>query len=549
MKHLHIVCRYRSKSMERMVAPLLADNSLPKFYRVTVSEEPDPQADINYHVPWHSLVNLEMGTSKHVMLYTHVNPTDKTALADACQRADKIICMSFTGRSELVSMGIDPAKLWVVYPGSNDFHFRRRIIGVVGFEQPNGRKRSHILLDLAWLMSDKDKQVMQIVLIGADWQPLADKLNNTGLATIVKEMIDDDQLNAIYGEMDCLLVTGYAEGGPLPFLEAWSSGVKVFSPAVGFAGDFLDAASTYISVEDLISKLHGWIHEPLTNAYLAHSLDWTQYAAETALIIGSLFGDSAEITDGCDRYAQLLPIIAACHAKTIVEIGTWNGGRAVQMIQAAAAQWPIETIRYIGFDLFEQQTGADYRVEGSKQGWPIDIVSKRLAATRAKIDLRSGYTSQTLSSQDGTLKADFYFIDGGHSQATIEHDWNNVSNLMGQSSVVVFDDFYYGEHPDGLGCNQVINRLDDRWDVEYMPVVTATNGLKIGMVKVKYADLRLYGRDPFAGSAACYDIESRDCLPGVRIDDAPQTASDSGQLGWIAPTLIPHAQPSRAGHD
>ena len=535
--------------MERMVAPLLAENSLPKFYRVTVSEEPDPHADINYHVPWHSLVTLETGTSKHVMLYTHVNPTDKTALVDACQRADRIICMSFTGRAELVRAGVDAGKIWVIYPGSNDFHFRRRIIGVVGFEQPNGRKRSHILLDLAWLMPDKDKQVTQIVLIGSGWKPLAEQLNNAGLATISKEMLEDEQLDAIYGEMDCLLVTGYAEGGPLPFLEAWSSGVKVFSPAIGLAGDFLDAQSTYTTVEDLIGKLHDWLSKPLSNAYLAHALDWTQYAAETALVMGSLLGDSAEITDGCDRYAQLLPIIEDSHARTIVEIGTWNGGRAVQMIQAAAAHWPIESVKYIGFDLFEQQTGADYRAEGSKQGWPIEVVSRRLAATHARIDLRAGYTSETLSAQDDTLKSDFYYIDGGHSQATIAHDWACVSNLMGKASVVVFDDFYYGDHPKELGCNQVVNHLDDRWDVEYLPVVTETNGLKIGMVKVKYANIRVHRQNPYTGTRSQHAGEPGDSLPAVRDEDAPQTAGNTGQLGRAAASRIAHAQPSRAGHD
>lgn len=76
MVSLHIVCRYKSISMLRMTQPLMQSEAMAKLFTVTCSEEPDPAADINYHVPWHTLVGLEKGKSKHVMLYTHCNPPD-----------------------------------------------------------------------------------------------------------------------------------------------------------------------------------------------------------------------------------------------------------------------------------------------------------------------------------------------------------------------------------------------------------------------------------------------------------------------------------------
>lgn len=490
MKHLHIICRYRSKSMVRMTVPLVAEDSLPKLYKVTIGEQPDPDADINYHVPWHSLVNLDRGTSKHVMLYTHVNPTDKGALMDACARADKIVCMSFTGRAELIDIGADPAKLWVIYPGSGDFHFRRRNIGVIGFEQPNGRKRTHILLDLAWSMPEREKQIIQFVLIGSGWQSLAEQLNNAGIAAIYKEMIDDTELNELYGQLDALLVTAYAEGGPLPFLEAWASGVKVFAPRVGFAGDFLEADSRYKSPEDLVRILHNWLRYPLENALLANALDWTQYAVETALVLGMASGESVEIQNGCDRYSQLLPIIVSSQARNLVEIGTWSGARAIQMIQAAAGQHPIEQVSYIGFDLFDLQTGNDYRTEGSKAGWPMNTVWRRLKATGANVDLRTGYTRETLNAKDDSLRrTDLFFIDGGHSTETIMHDWSVVSVLMKEKAIAIFDDYYYGDHPAGLGCNEIIDNLAKCWKVEKLPIRTKTDTLDIGMVQVTHAEL------------------------------------------------------------
>src|SRR5512145_730850 len=135
---IHIVCPYQSAAMIRMTKPL--EEWLPNAYEVTKSETVDPEADLNYHVPWHTLVGAESG--RHAMLYTHCNPPDAGGLIDACNRAELIVCMSWKGRAELIELGIHPAKLRVIYCAGDEFKMRRKIIGVVGYDQPNGRKRS-----------------------------------------------------------------------------------------------------------------------------------------------------------------------------------------------------------------------------------------------------------------------------------------------------------------------------------------------------------------------------------------------------------------------
>lgn len=508
MYHLHIICRYRSASMKRMTEPLYAEDSLPKLYTVTVSDQVDPEADINYHVPWHSMVNLEPGTSKHIIAYTHCNPSDRGALADACKRADRIVCMTFTGRRELIELGVDPQKLYVIYSGSNNFGFRRRNIGIIGFEQPNGRKRMHLLLDLAWQMSDQDRAAIYWVLVGQGMEELTTMLQNTGMEAIYKDNANDEDLNIIYGRLDALLVTAYAEGGPLPFMEAWKSGIPVFSPPVGFAGDFLDKVHTYTTTESLIKKLHNWMQPGIQNSMLAAALDWSQYAVEHALLIGRLTGTSVEISPGGDRYAQLLDIIDEIKPQSILEIGVWSGARAVQMIQEAAKFRPIESIDYVGFDLFEQQTGEYNRLEGSKDAWPKSVVERRLKATGAKFELVQGNTRDTLAGF-GWRHYDFMFIDGGHSEETIKSDWNNVCTLQ---AVFVFDDYYFGPHPAGMGCNAIIDNLSNQWIVEHLPVRTKTEGLEIGMVKV-YADLSVHGWETLTGSVSLDASRPADQLP------------------------------------
>src|SRR5690349_9858301 len=135
MKRLHVINPYGSSAMIRMAGPLLSE--LPKLYEVTTDKAPDPLADVNIHMPWHTMTGYEKtGAGKHIIAYTHCNPGAQAQLLDACERADLITCMSYEGRRELVALGVDPAKLWVIY-ASADFDYRKRLIGVIGYPQPN----------------------------------------------------------------------------------------------------------------------------------------------------------------------------------------------------------------------------------------------------------------------------------------------------------------------------------------------------------------------------------------------------------------------------
>jgi hypothetical protein len=321
MKHLHIVSPYQSAAMIRMTAPLV--EHLKVAFDVTTSETADLSADLNYHIPFHTLVGLEGG--RHAMLYTHCNPGDEAALMDAGARAELIVCMSYAGRNELVARGVDPAKLWVIYAATDGFAARRRNIGIVGYEQPNGRKRSHILLDLAWQM---DLSPFHFIICGGGWEPVVEKLRAMNVSVDVAEHLEWEDLQKV----------GYIEGGPLPLLEAMACGVPVIAPPVGYAADLLDTANIYNGVDELAAKLHDIVEPVVKRQMIVKLWDWPDYSQEHALIFGRLLGEKPDLHDNCgaSRYAQLLDEIDILRPESIVEIGTWKGDRALQMIQEAA---------------------------------------------------------------------------------------------------------------------------------------------------------------------------------------------------------------------
>ena len=123
--------------------------------------------------------------------------------------------------------------------------------------------------------------------------------------------------------------------------------------------------------------------------------------------------------------------------------------------------------------------------------WPPseEAVYRYIKPTGADIALVKGNTKETL--KEYTAGADFYYIDGGHSEETINNDWHYVSEAMHKDSVALFDDYYKGG-PEGMGCNRLVDGLDPEvWKVEILPHETEAKyndeGLFIRMVKVTHA--------------------------------------------------------------
>ena len=486
MAHIHIVNPYNSAAMQRMISPLM---ELSKLYEVDTSKEVDPAADINIHCPFHTLADdIDYGNGKHIAIYTHCNPGAEDMLITACERADIVTAMSFTGRQELLDYGVDPKKIWTIYNAADMFPYRKRAILIVGYPQPNGRKRESLLLDLAW---KHDLTPYEIILAGEQWEETAAKLQSLGVAVKYTNADSPELIKQLYQYVDLFLATGYVEGGPLPLLEAMASGVPVLAPAVGYANDLLSLINIYDSVDDLFEKITEMFESTTYYHLIARAWSWQDYVAEYALLIGRMMGTSVDLYPerGASRYSQLLDIIDNLKPKRICEIGTWNGNRAIQMIQQVGKYHTMKRINYQGFDLFSTQTAEQFRRELSKRGHEVEVVYKRVKATGASVELIEGETLDTIHR---LTPADFYFIDGGHSEETIENDGTAVLKVL-EKGIAVFDDYYHEGKPEGMGCNKFIDELDPlKFEVIHLPARTqASDGRVVGMVQVKRANIRL----------------------------------------------------------
>ena len=153
------------------------------------------------------------------------------------------------------------------------------------------------------------------------------------------------------------------------------------------------------------------------------------------------------------RYSQLAQAVIEKQPKAILEIGTWNGGRAFELLSLAPGA------KYFGFDLFEEATPQTDREEMNvKAHFYKDIVERRLKSAGFDVFLYKGNTRETLKDFDEPV--DFVWLDGGHSVETIRSDWENVKRCLAPGAVVYFDDYYTGPiDTTRFGCNEIVKDL------------------------------------------------------------------------------------------
>jgi predicted O-methyltransferase YrrM len=180
------------------------------------------------------------------------------------------------------------------------------------------------------------------------------------------------------------------------------------------------------------------------------------------------------------RYDQIISLIKKHKPQRIVEIGTWNGGRAILMAREALRHSKI--VHYTGYDLFETATAQTDKEEFNvKPHHSASAVSKKLHDAKLKgltFDLIPGNTRETLNRWP-PIKPDFAYIDGGHSIETIAGDYAALQ----YAPVIVLDDYYSGRLADDCdvekyGCNQLVSELerDSRLRVSILPIKDAVKG-------------------------------------------------------------------------
>ncbi len=152
------------------------------------------------------------------------------------------------------------------------------------------------------------------------------------------------------------------------------------------------------------------------------------------------------------RYEYIHHAVREAKPKAILEVGTWDGRRALAMLNLSPES------KYYGFDLFEDATPQTDKEEFNvKKHNLMSEVYERL--TGFDVTLFKGNTRETLKNFNEPI--DFVWLDGGHSVETIRSDWENIKRCLTKDAIVFFDDYFEGAGIDTkkFGCNEVVKDL------------------------------------------------------------------------------------------
>jgi hypothetical protein len=247
----------------------------------------------------------------------------------------------------------------------------------------------------------------------------------------------------------------------------------------------------------------GFIFERLFNIYGAHGLKKHSLTPDVR---------------GLDAF--MADVIRHYKFSRILETGTWNGGRAIEM--ALAAFDNVDKVYYEGYDLFEDADEfTDATEMNTKPHNLYQAVEKRLNEFKKfvkekmnkdfEFKLVKGDTKQTLTEQKDF---DIAYLDGGHSYDTVQHDYNMTKNI----SVVVFDD-YFNKDADGKevvdehkGTNKVFDAIDKKIRKRVLPSSDPVKGGGITHLAVVINQSNLSDL-PQSLNHVPIIVKPKDCMP------------------------------------
>jgi predicted O-methyltransferase YrrM len=175
--------------------------------------------------------------------------------------------------------------------------------------------------------------------------------------------------------------------------------------------------------------------------------------------------------------ARLLQELEPWRARTVLEIGTANGGSLFLFCEIAAPDAHLVSVDLPG-GLF----GGGYEATRQPLYDSFARPGQRLDLLRA--DTHDSGTKKRVEELVGGREVDVLFIDGDHSRAGVESDYRAYAPLVRAGGAIAFHDVHPGPSSLVGGVPEFWNELKATVEHEEIVDSDAQEGYGIGLVKV-----------------------------------------------------------------
>lgn len=196
---------------------------------VTVSNKPDPKADVNHHINYLPYKHENSPDSINTLMVTHIWEGYKLdALKKGMETADLGICFSPKVAKEMSDK--DVPKMTHVLPAHDSHRRRHQIVAILTNVYPDGCKREQMFVELAKTI---DKNAWAFRIMGSGWENILPPLVAEGLQVDYFHDFNYDIHKTILETSDYALYFGVDEGS-MGLLDAANAGLKTIGTPQGF---------------------------------------------------------------------------------------------------------------------------------------------------------------------------------------------------------------------------------------------------------------------------------------------------------------------------
>ncbi len=202
-----------------------------KGVKVSVSDKPDPKADVNHHINYLPFHIENSPKSINTLDITHIFEGYKLdAIKEGIKTADMGICMSDDTKNQLIKWGLPKEKLVTILPAHDGKPRRHQVVSILTNVYADGCKREGMFSELVKTL---DVRKWAFRIMGKDWHDILVPLVAEGLQVDYFAEFDADNHQKILETSDYNLYFGEDEGS-MGLLDAKNAGLKLIAPPVGF---------------------------------------------------------------------------------------------------------------------------------------------------------------------------------------------------------------------------------------------------------------------------------------------------------------------------
>lgn len=259
----------------------------PRRFQVKITNEPTDRADLTFFLPESAYRPL-----KHSITVTYLaHKEDHRGAADLFEEVARKsdYCITSSTKYQRILEADGAKKVFKIHLGVDTEMFVPKLkLGVVGRTYNTGRKGEHLLAEIAGM------PMIELRFTGEGW-PFPAGYYSTA------------DLSKFYHDIDYLLIPSLIEGGPVPMLEALSSGCPVIAPSgIGLVEDFPHIPFQRGNAQDLRRVIENLLQKKLSLRASVLESSWSNFAKRHLEVFSEII-DTHRVTSPRPTGVQALP--------------------------------------------------------------------------------------------------------------------------------------------------------------------------------------------------------------------------------------------------